>query len=53
MAKGQYSKLRLWTFQRNHLARKFYESHEFAVIEMTDGSENDEREPDVLYEWRA
>ncbi len=53
MAKGRYPELRLWTFQRNEPARKFYEERGFALIEMTDGSGNEEREADVLYEWRA
>ena len=40
--------LRLWTFQRNTAARRFYESRGF-FAEMTTGGENEEREPDVLY----
>jgi putative acetyltransferase len=43
---------RLWTFQRNEGARRFYERHGFRVVELTDGSGNEEREPDMLYEWR-
>jgi ribosomal protein S18 acetylase RimI-like enzyme len=43
---------RLWVFQRNEQARRFYEARELSVIELTDGSENEEREPDALYEWR-
>jgi GNAT superfamily N-acetyltransferase len=43
---------RLWTFQRNARARAFYEAHGFKPIEFTDGSANEEKEPDVLYEWR-
>jgi GNAT superfamily N-acetyltransferase len=51
-AKGRLpSGFRLWTFQRNEGARRFYERHGFRVVELTDGSENEEREPDVLYEW--
>ena len=42
---------RLWTFQRNANARRFYERRGFHVVELTDGSGNEEREPDVLYEW--
>jgi putative acetyltransferase len=45
------SGFRLWTFQQNEGARRFYERHRFRVVEMTDGSGNEEREPDVLYEW--
>ena len=43
---------RFWVFQRNARARRFYERHGAVVIELTDGSENEEREPDALYEWR-
>ena len=42
---------RLWTFQRNANARRFYERRGFDIVEMTDGAGNEEREPDVLYEW--
>ena len=45
--------LRLWSFQRNHAARAFYESHGFACVEDTDGTRNEEREPDALYLWEA
>ena len=44
--------LKLWTFQKNAGARRFYESKGFVEIERTDGAENEQREPDVLYEWR-
>ncbi len=43
--------VRLYTFQENHRARSFYERHGFKVIELTDGSANEERCPDVLYEY--
>jgi GNAT superfamily N-acetyltransferase len=43
--------LRLWTFQRNIGARRFYEKHGFVAIQETDGTRNMEREPDVLYRW--
>jgi len=43
--------LRLWTFQRNSRAREFYERRGFVAIEMTDGQDNEEREPDIRYEW--
>ena len=43
---------RLWVFQRNLGARRFYERRGFRVVEVTDGAGNEEREPDVLYEWR-
>ncbi|HKV43347.1 MAG TPA: GNAT family N-acetyltransferase [bacterium] len=44
-------RLRLFTFQRNERARGFYEARGFVPIELTDGAGNEEREPDVLYEW--
>jgi len=43
--------LALWAFQRNVAARAFYEAHGFVVDHMTDGSGNEEREPDVRYRW--
>lgn len=42
--------VRLYTFQANTRARSFYESHGFKAIQLTDGSSNEERCPDVLYE---
>ena len=44
-------RLLLWTFQRNECARVFYEARGFRSIKQTTG-ENEEREPDVQYEWR-
>jgi GNAT superfamily N-acetyltransferase len=44
-------RLRLWTFQRNTRARDFYEARGFEPIEHTDGTRNEENEPDVLYLW--
>lgn len=43
--------LELWTFQVNAGARRFYERHGFRVAEITDGSANEERQPDVRYVW--
>jgi putative acetyltransferase len=43
---------RLWVFQRNTQAREFYEHRGMRVVELTDGSGNEERAPDALYEWR-
>jgi GNAT superfamily N-acetyltransferase len=42
---------RLWVFQRNERARRFYERHGFQLVELADGSGNEEGEPDALYEW--
>lgn len=44
--------LQLWTFQGNVKARAFYEARGFAAAEFTDGEGNEERLPDVRYEWR-
>jgi len=44
--------LTLWTFQVNARARRFYERHGFVAVELTDGAGNEERQPDVRYEWR-
>ncbi len=43
--------LKLWTFQANTRARRFYERHGFIATDATDG-DNEEGAPDVLYEWR-
>lgn len=53
IAQDRNSKLNLWTFQRNEAARRFYEKRGFVAAEHTDGSLNEEREPDVLYAWPA
>lgn len=42
--------VRLWCFQRNVRARRFYEMRGFQAVHFTDGSANEERLPDVLYE---
>ena len=42
--------IRLYTFQANAGARRFYERHGFVPVELTDGQANEERCPDVLYE---
>jgi len=48
----RYNKVRLWVFQQNDRARRFYERHGFLSIKFTDGKDNEEKLPDVLYEWR-
>jgi len=45
--------LQLWTFQVNDRARRFYERNGFEAVELTDGSGNEEHEPDVRYSWHA
>ena len=42
-------RLKLYTFARNEVARGFYERRGFRAIAF--GDDNDENEPDVLYEW--
>jgi GNAT superfamily N-acetyltransferase len=53
VAKTARTCLQLWTFQKNLAARAFYEKSGFIAVTMTDGSRNEEREPDVLYQWRS
>ena len=43
------NQVELWTFQQNNGARNFYERHGFQPVRFTDGSTNEELEPDVLY----
>jgi putative acetyltransferase len=47
------SGLDLWVFQRNRDAIAFYRAHGFATAETTDGSGNEEREPDARMVWPA
>lgn len=42
--------LRLWTFEANVRARRFYERHGFVATGATAG-DNEEGAPDVRYEW--
>ncbi len=41
-----------WVFQQNERARRFYEAHGARAVRFTNGELNEERTPDVLYEWR-
>lgn len=52
VAQQRFDRLSLWTFQRNERARSFYERHGFVAIGETDGSRNEEKDPDVLYFWQ-
>jgi ribosomal protein S18 acetylase RimI-like enzyme len=45
--------LRLWTFASNTPAQRFYERHGFVEMDRTDGQDNEERAPDILYTWRG
>lgn len=51
LAQDTYAELQLWTFQCNHAARAFYERHGFLAARMTDGHDNEEKQPDILYTW--
>lgn len=41
----------LWVFVRNRPARAFYARHGLEELEQTDGSANEEREPDIRMVW--
>ena len=45
--------LRLWTFASNTRAQQFYERHGFAEEQRTDGRDNEEKAPDILYVWNG
>jgi GNAT superfamily N-acetyltransferase len=51
VAQNAFDRLQLWTFQRNRQTRRFYEARGFALLQETDGSRNEEKEPDALYLW--
>jgi ribosomal protein S18 acetylase RimI-like enzyme len=51
VAQTTFPVLNLWTFQCNVRARHFYELNGFTTVRQTDGSDNEEKEPDVLYRW--
>jgi GNAT superfamily N-acetyltransferase len=51
IAKSRSASLLLWTFKGNGPARQFYERNGFVAVEETDGSRNEEHEPDILYRW--
>lgn len=38
--------------RKNTPAMRFYTRRGFCLVELSDGSGNEEREPDALYEWR-
>ena len=42
--------IRLFTFQQNTGARRFYERHGYKIATLSDGQNNEEKCPDVLYE---
>jgi len=51
VAQRSFAHLQVWTFQRNRAARLFYAQRGFRLVRETDGSANEEREPDALYRW--
>lgn len=51
-AQRQSAHLWLWTFQFNHAAQAFYARHGFVETLRTGGAGNDEKLPDIRYEWR-
>jgi GNAT superfamily N-acetyltransferase len=42
----------LWVFEMNTAARAFYARHGLVEVERTDGSANEEGEPDIRMEWQ-
>jgi ribosomal protein S18 acetylase RimI-like enzyme len=52
IAQAEMDELRLYTFQSNVRARRFYEWHGFEIEELTDGARNEEKMPDITYHWR-
>ena len=44
--------VKLWTFQVNARSRAFYRRQGFVEARFTDGAANEEKEPDVMLEWR-
>ena len=51
LAQDKQSELRLYTFQSNVNARVFYEKHGFVIKELTNGERNEEKMPDITYQW--
>ena len=52
VAQSESGHLSLWTFLRNKNARRFYEKHHFILVKETDGTRNEEKEPDAMYSWQ-
>ena len=52
-AQKQFKELRLWVFQSNIGAQKFYQRLGFQIVEKSDGEDNDYRLPDIFYCWRS
>jgi len=43
--------LQLWAFESNTVGCTFYENRGFSAVERTTGQGNEERAPDVRYQW--
>jgi GNAT superfamily N-acetyltransferase len=52
LAQNSSGHLKLWTFQKNLAAQRFYLKHGFRIVAQTEGSANEENEPDILMEWK-
>ena len=50
-AQEQRNELRLWVFQANTDAQKFYQKLGFEALETTNGQDNDYGLPDIFYLW--
>ena len=50
--KSTMAVIKLWTFEANEGAQRFYRRHGFAEVARTDGARNDERLPDIQFVWR-
>lgn len=51
VAQAHSESLELWCFAENHRGRAFYEKHGFLAMELTDGSGNEAKAPDIRYRW--
>ena len=49
----QFEELRLWVFQSNIGAQRFYQRLGFQIVEKSDGEDNDYKLPDVFYCWKV
>lgn len=50
--KNNNSRLIAWTFEANQKATNFYLKNGFIEINRTNGENNDEKLPDIQFEWR-
>lgn len=50
-AQAQSATLKLWTFQANESAQRFYRRHGFCETQRTDGAGSDEGLPDIHFAW--